>query len=72
MNANQLFFTKNKKVEIHEQKLPELKPNQVLVKNLYSAVSAGTEMLVYRGQLPDNMALDENLVAFNQQKNICS
>ena len=69
MNANQLFFIKNKKVEIHEHKLPELQPNQVLVKNLYSAVSAGTEMLVYRGQIPDNMALDENLVAFNQQEN---
>ena len=54
-------------VEIREQQLPSLQPDQVLVKNLYSAISAGTEMLVYRGQLPTAMSLDESLGASEAQ-----
>ncbi len=68
MNARQLYFVKPQQVEIREQALPALQPGQVLVQNLYSGISAGTEMLVYRGQLPSDMALDESLAAYNQQK----
>jgi len=68
MNAHQLWFVKPHEVEIREQHLPALLSNEVLVKNLYSAISAGTEMLVYRGQLPADMALDETLAGLGQQK----
>ena len=68
LNARQLYFVKPHQVEIREQQLPSLQPDQVLIKNLYSSISAGTEMLVYRGQLPDDMALDESLAAFEKQK----
>ena len=47
-----LFFTAPKKVEIRESTLPILKENEVLVETICSAISAGTEMLVYRGQFP--------------------
>lgn len=67
MNARQLYFVKPHQVEIREQPLPSLQPDQVRVKNLYSSISAGTEMLVYRGQLPDDRALDDNLEAFEKQ-----
>ncbi|MEX2365287.1 MAG: alcohol dehydrogenase catalytic domain-containing protein, partial [Pseudohongiellaceae bacterium] len=68
MIARQLYFVKPHQVEIREQSLPAPGPDQVLVKTLYSGISAGTEMLVYRGQLPGSMALDENLPALQQQQ----
>ena len=50
--ARTLFFTAPKKVEIQEVPLPPLKADEVLVETICSAISAGTEMLVYRGQFP--------------------
>jgi len=47
-----LFFTAPKKFEIRESTLPILKENEVRVETICSAISAGTEMLVYRGQFP--------------------
>lgn len=47
-----LFFTAPREVEIRETVLPPLKKDEVLVETLRSAISAGTEMLVYRGQFP--------------------
>jgi 2-desacetyl-2-hydroxyethyl bacteriochlorophyllide A dehydrogenase len=51
-NAKTLFFTAPRKTEIREIPLPPLKEDEVLVETLCSAISAGTEMLVYRGQFP--------------------
>lgn len=67
MNARQLFFVKPHLVEIRQQLLQPLQPEQVLVKTLYSGISAGTEMLIYRGQLPADMVLDASLAAFSKQ-----
>lgn len=64
MKARQLWFNGPASVEIREQELSPLQPGQVLVENLYSAISAGTELLVYRGQLPDSLSLDDSLDAF--------
>ena len=50
--AKTLFFTALKKVEIRETSIPRPKENEVLVETTCSAISAGTEMLVYRGQFP--------------------
>jgi 2-desacetyl-2-hydroxyethyl bacteriochlorophyllide A dehydrogenase len=50
--AQNLFFTALKKVEVREIILPTLKENEVLVETICSAISAGTELLVYRGQFP--------------------
>ncbi|MEZ7830472.1 MAG: zinc-binding dehydrogenase [Gammaproteobacteria bacterium] len=67
MKAQQLYFIEPHQVEIREQQLPPLQPDQVLVKSLYSAISAGTEMLVYRGQLPVAMSLDKSPTASEAQ-----
>tara|TARA_B110000444_G_scaffold54417_1_gene50477 strand:+ start:821 stop:1855 length:1035 start_codon:yes stop_codon:yes gene_type:complete len=67
VKAQQLYFIEPRKLEIREQQLPPLQPDQVLIKNLYSAISAGTEMLVYRGQLPTEESLDESLAASETQ-----
>jgi 2-desacetyl-2-hydroxyethyl bacteriochlorophyllide A dehydrogenase len=50
--AKKLFFTAARHVEIRETDLPDLKDDEVLVETICSAISAGTEMLVYRGQFP--------------------
>jgi len=50
--AKTLFFTDKKQTEIRETNLPDLREDEALVETLYSAISAGTEMLVYRGQFP--------------------
>ncbi len=50
--ARTLFFTAPKQIEIRETPLPHLKDDEVLVETICSAISAGTEMLVYRGQFP--------------------
>ncbi len=60
-SASQLWFTEPLHVEVREAMLPALAPDQVLVRTRYSAVSAGTELLAYRGQLPPSMASDSAL-----------
>jgi 2-desacetyl-2-hydroxyethyl bacteriochlorophyllide A dehydrogenase len=50
--AKTLFFTAPKELEVRETTLPALKSDEVLVETICSAISAGTEMLVYRGQFP--------------------
>ncbi|MFN3491644.1 MAG: oxidoreductase, partial [Anaerolineales bacterium] len=50
--ATALFFTSPKQIEIKEVLLPTLKDDEVLVESICSAISAGTEMLVYRNQFP--------------------
>lgn len=63
MKARQLWFTAPRQVEIREQPLRCLKDNEILLQSICSAVSSGTEMLVYRGQLPVGMALDSGIEA---------
>lgn len=50
-------------VVIDEDELSGPGEGQVLVRVLYTAISPGTEMLIYRGQVPAGMPLDENLPA---------
>jgi len=50
--AKTLYFTAPKKVEVREVELPSPKNNEILVQSICSAISAGTEMLVYRGEFP--------------------
>lgn len=61
-----LFFTSPKQTEIRETSISPIKVDEVLVETICSAISAGTEMLVYRGQFPhltdanDNVSSDLN------------
>jgi 2-desacetyl-2-hydroxyethyl bacteriochlorophyllide A dehydrogenase len=66
IKALQLWFTAPCQVEVREALLPAPGPDQVLVRTCYSAVSAGTELLLYRGQMPRTMALDSNLQSLQQ------
>jgi len=59
--ASQLWFTAPFEVEVRKVPLAAPGPGEVEVKTLFSAVSAGTELLLYRGQLPPSMSLDSTL-----------
>ncbi len=49
--------------ELRFENLPAPLAGQMLVKTCVSAISSGTEMLVYRGQFPGSLAVDENIPA---------
>jgi len=63
MTRQSLFFVSPREVEIREEPLASPGPGQVLVKALISAISPGTEMLIYRGQAPGDLAVDETIPA---------
>ncbi len=47
-----VYFTGPRKAEVRDFALPDLGPKDVLVETLASAISAGTELSVYRGLAP--------------------
>lgn len=51
-----VYFTGPRQVEIREEALPAPGAGQFLVESVVSAISPGTEMLVYRGQFPAHLA----------------
>jgi 2-desacetyl-2-hydroxyethyl bacteriochlorophyllide A dehydrogenase len=63
MNRAALFFTAQCRVEVRTEPLPDPGPGQVLVQTLLSAISPGTETLIYRGQFPAEMAVDASIPA---------
>lgn len=56
-----LYFTAPREVEIREESLLPPGENEVLIKTRYTAISAGTELLVYNGQVPETLTLDESI-----------
>ena len=58
-----LWFVGPRRVEVREAPLPPPGPGEVLVRSRVSAISAGTELLVYRGQAPTELAADATLPA---------
>jgi 2-desacetyl-2-hydroxyethyl bacteriochlorophyllide A dehydrogenase len=52
MKRKTVYFIAPRQVEVREESLPALGADDVLVETICSSISAGTEMLVYRGQFP--------------------
>lgn len=63
MRQHRLEFTGPGRVEFKVRQLSGPAADQVLVRTRFSAISAGTEMLVYRGQWPTGVAVDASLAA---------
>lgn len=53
-----MWFPAPRQVELRDEPVPPPGPGQVRVRALCSAISHGTEMLVYRGQVPPGLELD--------------
>src|SRR5215207_7270500 len=58
MKSQTLFFIAPRQIEIRSTDLPELKADEVLVQAVCSAISAGTEMLIYQGRFPRTLETD--------------
>ncbi|MBL8058844.1 MAG: zinc-binding alcohol dehydrogenase [Anaerolineales bacterium] len=58
-----VWFTAPYQVEVRTEALTAPGPGQALVSTLVSAISPGTEMLVYRGQFPAELPLDATIRA---------
>jgi 2-desacetyl-2-hydroxyethyl bacteriochlorophyllide A dehydrogenase len=58
LKARALWFTAPRTAEFRQEMVPPPGPGEVRVETLASAVSAGTEMLVYRGEVPQDLRLD--------------
>lgn len=63
MNLLSVLFAEPYKVDIVEESLSEPLPNQVVVKTVVSAISPGTELLVYKGEWPADLAVDETIAS---------
>jgi 2-desacetyl-2-hydroxyethyl bacteriochlorophyllide A dehydrogenase len=63
MRRRALVFTAPRRVEVVEEELAPPPAGHVLVRTRVSAISAGTELLVFRGELPTARPLDESLPA---------
>ncbi|MCU0494256.1 MAG: zinc-binding alcohol dehydrogenase [Chloroflexaceae bacterium] len=53
-----LWFSSARHVELRPEAVPPPGPGEVQVQTIASAISHGTEMLVYRGQVPPELPLD--------------
>jgi 2-desacetyl-2-hydroxyethyl bacteriochlorophyllide A dehydrogenase len=58
-----LYFTDQRQVMLQQEEMPEMGEDQVLVETLISAISPGTESLIYRGEFPGNISVDEDIVS---------
>ena len=65
MRRQALYFTAPYRLTVREEPLAPPLSGQILVQTVLSAISAGTELLVYRGQVPSDMAVDDTIAAWS-------
>ncbi|MEJ5330295.1 MAG: zinc-binding alcohol dehydrogenase [Desulfobaccales bacterium] len=63
MRSRALYFLEPYRVGLVEEELAPPGPGQVRVETLVSAISPGTELLIYRGRAPRRLAADVSLPA---------
>ena len=63
MKRRALVFAAPRRVEVVEEECGPPPPGHLLVQTRVSAISAGTELLAFRDQLPANLPLDDTLPA---------
>ena len=65
MSARSIYFTGDGEVEVREREVGDPGEGEVRVRAERSAVSPGTELLVYRGEVPTGMAADATIEALS-------
>lgn len=58
-----VYFIAPRQVAVRREPLPPLAASEALVETVVSGISAGTEMLLYRGEMPPGMAADSAIEA---------
>jgi len=66
MKREAIVFKAPFNIQIAAEQLPGLEAAEVRVETKFSAISHGTEMLVYRGLVPEDMAVDETISALRR------
>ncbi|MCH7662192.1 MAG: zinc-binding dehydrogenase [Euryarchaeota archaeon] len=61
MTARAVSFRGPEDVRLEERPVPEPGPEEVLVETECSGISPGTELLLYRGETPENLSADETI-----------
>ncbi len=61
MNAYALYFTAPRQIQILPVALPPPGPGEALIQTLCSAISAGTEMLIYQNRFPPDLEADSTI-----------
>ncbi|HHT0594634.1 TPA: zinc-dependent alcohol dehydrogenase [Legionella anisa] len=69
MKNHVLYFNQPKQVSVLEESIPRPKTDEVLIQNIISGISSGTEMLFYRGLMPTDLCLDETIPSLKQKMN---
>jgi len=64
-----LYFSASQQISLREEEVPPPAAGQVLVQTLVSAISPGTELLVYRGHFPTDIPVDETIAALDGEFN---
>ena len=59
--SREVWFTGPNQVEVREAKIKKPSPLEAVVSTRYSAISAGSELLLYRGEMPSNIILDSSI-----------
>ncbi len=63
MKRHSLYFEGPQQVNIREEEIPALQLDEVLVRSITSAISPGTELLIYRDQVAKGLAADATIEA---------
>lgn len=63
MRTKALTFTAPRQIEIRESTVSEPAADELLVETEVSAISPGSELLMYRGEFPQEMAADSTIAA---------
>ncbi len=61
-----LYFDAPFAISVRSEPLPELTATSVCVQTTLSAISAGTELLFYRGQVPANLPVDASIAGMQE------
>jgi 2-desacetyl-2-hydroxyethyl bacteriochlorophyllide A dehydrogenase len=65
MKRTSLYFVGPQKVELREEQLAAPGAGQVQVRSLVSAISAGTELMIYKGEAPQKLSADTEIAALS-------
>ena len=66
MKRTAVIFEKPHTVVLKEEPMPTPGAQEVLVKTIFSAISAGSELLVYRGRMPAGLPADMTIKALSE------
>lgn len=64
-----LYFTNPGEINILQEPIPTPQTDEVLIKNVISGISAGTEMLFYLGLMPKGIDFDATIPTLQRQMN---